>query len=151
LNTISSSLTGLTLGQYSGMINHTVTANTTSVTVPASGSVSSPMTFDVTASGLSNVNVQITNSAGTVVGSLPVSGSNGTVTFQGTGTNGQALPVGQYNVSLVGTSTAGAVSAAGTLSQSGVVSGVIQGTGGTWDLQIQNGLTVDASSVTSVN
>ena len=57
LNTISSSLTGLTLGQYSGMINHTVTANTTSVTVPASGSVSSPMTFDVTASGLSNVNV----------------------------------------------------------------------------------------------
>jgi hypothetical protein len=59
--------------------------------------------------------------------------------------------VGQYNVSLVGTSTAGAVSAAGTLSQSGVVSGVIQGTGGTWDLQIQNGLTVDASSVTSVN
>jgi len=151
LNTISSSLSGLTLGQYSGMINKTVTAAVTTGTVPASGSVSQSMDFNVTTAGLSNVNLQVTNSAGAVVSSTPVSGTSGSVAFNGTASNGQSLGAGQYNLALVGTSTSGAVTSAGTLTESGVVNSVMQGTNATWELVLANGNIVNASAVTSVN
>ena len=51
LDTISQTLSGLALGQYSGLINHTVSASTTSITVPTSGS-QSQMAFNVTAANL---------------------------------------------------------------------------------------------------
>jgi flagellar basal-body rod modification protein FlgD len=151
LDTISQSLSGLALGQYTGMINKTVTSDATSVSVPASGSVSTPVSFSVTSPSLSNARVQVTNSSGAVVGSMPVSGVSGSVTFNGLDSNGNALPAGQYNLSLVGTGSSGAAQSAGTLALSSQVTGVVQGTGGAWELQLQNGLMVDASTVTSVN
>lgn len=149
LTNISQSVSGLDMGQYAGMINQQVDATTTSIAVPASGTPT-PMTFDVTTTGLSNVNVTITDSSGNVVRTIPVSGTTGTVNFDGTDSSGQALPAGQYGVALVGTGTGDASQSAGTLSIAGTVAGVQQSSTGTWELQLQDGTVVDASSVTSV-
>jgi flagellar basal-body rod modification protein FlgD len=153
LTNISQSLSGLSLGQYSGLINHTVTATATTVTAPTSGTPQN-LSYNVTTSGLTNVNVQITNAGGTVVTSLPVTGTSGTVAFTGLDSNGNQLPAGQYNVALVGTSTAagtvGQSQSAGTLTSSGTVANVQQGTGGAWQLQLTDGRLVSASSVTAV-
>jgi flagellar basal-body rod modification protein FlgD len=152
LNTISQGLSGLTLGQYAGLINHSVTASATTVTAPVS-STPQNLAYNVTTAGLTNVNVQVTNSSGTVVRSLPVSGTSGTVTFDGTDGQGNQLPAGQYNVALIGTSTTSgstAQTSAGTLTSNGTVSSVQQGTGGVWQLQLADGRLVNASSVTQV-
>ncbi|MGD0434438.1 MAG: FlgD immunoglobulin-like domain containing protein, partial [Acetobacteraceae bacterium] len=109
---------------------------------------------DVTTTGLNNVNIQITNSSGTVVRSLPVTGSSGTITFDGNDGSGNALPNGQYSVSLIGTSTTAGTSgqqqSAGTLTTTGTVLSVAQATGGAWQLQLTNGQLVTAGSVTQV-
>ena len=153
LTGISQSLSGLALGQYSGLIKHTVNATATTVTAPTSGTPQN-LSYNVSATGINNVRVQITNSAGTVVNSLAVTGTSGTVAFNGTDGNGNQLPAGQYNVALVGTSTApatvGQVQSAGTLTTSGTVASVQQGTSGDWQLQLTDGRLVSASSVTSV-
>ena len=154
LTSISSSLNGLALGQYSGLINRTVSAPSTSVTVPSSGSVSADMTFTVTNSALANPHVAITDSTGALVASLPVSGTTGTVTFNGTDDQGNALAAGQYKVALVGTAAgapAGTTTSAGTLTTQGVVASVLQGTGGAWSLQLQDGQIVAANSVTAAD
>lgn len=152
LTSISQSLTGLSLGQYAGLINHTVTATATTVTAPAA--TPQNLTYNITATGLNNVKVQITNASGTVVSSLPVTGTSGTVAFNGQDNNGNQLPSGQYTVSLVGTSTtAGSIGqsqTAGTLSSTGTVANVQQASGGAWQLQLTDGRLVSASSVTSV-
>jgi flagellar basal-body rod modification protein FlgD len=153
LTGISQNVSGLSLGQYAGLVNHTVTAAVTTVSAPTSGT---PQTlgYSVTTTGLNKVAVQITNSTGTVVNSLPVTGTSGSVLFNGLDANGNQLPAGQYNVALVGTSTAtgtvGQSQSAGTLTSSGTVASVQQGTGGVWQLQLTNGLLVAASSVSAV-
>jgi flagellar basal-body rod modification protein FlgD len=153
LTGISQSLSGLALGQYSGLINHTVTAAATTVTAPITGTPQN-LTFNVSATGINNVRVQVTNASGTVVNSLPVSGTSGTITFNGLDSNGNQLPAGQYNVALVGASTApatvGQTQSAGTLTSNGKVASVQQGTGGAWQLQLTDGRLVGADSVTSV-
>jgi len=151
LNTISQSLSGLAAGQYAGMIGHNVNANVASLTVPATGSVSQQMNFQVSSSSLTNVNVAISTASGTVVGTLPVSGTSGTVTFNGTMANGQPLAPGQYTVSLVGTDSTGASQTAGTLTMGGTVSSIEQDTSGNWQLQLSNGSTVAATSVISLD
>jgi flagellar basal-body rod modification protein FlgD len=150
LDTISKSLSGLALGQYAGMVNQTVTSDASAVTVPASGSVSTPVTYNVTSPSLSNLQVQVTNSSGTIVNTMPVSSSSGSVTFNGLDSKGNALPGGQYDLSLVGTGSRGALQSAGTLALTSQVSGVVQGSDGSWELQLQNGLSVDASTLTSL-
>jgi flagellar basal-body rod modification protein FlgD len=150
LDTISKSLSGLALGQYAGMVNQTVTSDASAVTVPASGSVSTPVTYNVTSPSLSNLQVQVTNSSGTIVNTMPVSSSSGSVTFNGLDSKGNALPGGQYDLSLVGTGSRGASQSAGTLALTSQVSGVVQGSDGSWELQLQNGLSVDASTLTSL-
>jgi flagellar basal-body rod modification protein FlgD len=153
LTGISQSLSGLALGQYSGLIKHTVNATATTVTAPTSGTPQN-LTYNVSTTGLTNVHVQITNASGAVVNSLPVSGISGTVAFNGMDGKGNQLPAGQYNVALVGTSTApatvGQSQSAGTLTSSGTVASVQQGTGGSWQLQLTDGRLVSADSVTSV-
>jgi flagellar basal-body rod modification protein FlgD len=154
LSTISQSLSGLSLGQYAGLINHSVTAAATTVSAPVASGTPQTLTYDVTTTGLSNVNVQITNASGTVVNSLPVTGTTGTVSFTGVDNKGNQLPAGQYNVALVGTSTAagtvGQSQSAGTLTSSGTVASVQQGAGGAWQLQLADGRLVSATSVTTV-
>lgn len=150
LDTISQSLSGLALGQYAGMVNQTVTSNATAVNVPASGSVSTPIEFNVTDPSLSNVQVQVTNSAGTVVNAIPASGGTGSITFNGVDSQGKALPAGQYDLSLVGTGSGGKSQPAGTLAMTSQVTGVVQGTSGGWQLELQNGLSVDATTLTSL-
>jgi flagellar basal-body rod modification protein FlgD len=151
LTGISQSLSGLALGQYSGLINHTVTASATTVTAPGTPQ---NLSYNVSATGLANVHVQVSNAAGTVVNSLAITGTSGTVAFKGLDGSGNQLPAGQYSVALVGTSTApatlGQSQSAGTLTSSGTVASVQQGTGGTWQLQLTDGRQVSASSVTSV-
>jgi flagellar basal-body rod modification protein FlgD len=153
LSTISQGLSGLTLGQYAGLINHTVNATATSVTAPVSATPQN-LTYNVSATGLNNVNIQLTNSSGTVVRSVPVSGSNGSITFDGLDSKGNQLPNGQYSVALVGTSTtAGSVGqqqSAGTLSANGTVTSVQQASNGAWQLQLADGRLVSASSVSQV-
>src|ERR1700761_4909773 len=46
LNNISQSLSGLALGQYAGLINHTVSASMSSITVPVTGN-SGQMAYNV--------------------------------------------------------------------------------------------------------
>jgi len=153
LTGISQSLSGLALGQYSGLIKHTVNATATTVTAPTSGTPQN-LSYHVSATGLTNIHVQITNASGTVINSLAVTGTSGTVAFNGLDGSGNQLPAGQYNVALVGTSTApatiGQSQSAGTLTSSGVVASVQQGTSGDWQLQLTDGRLVSASSVTSV-
>lgn len=152
LTSISSALGGLALGQYSGLINHSVTAPTSTITVPGSGSVSAKLTFGITDKTLSNPHVAVSNASGSVVASLPVTGASGTVTFDGTDGKGNKLPAGDYTVALVGTAAgaSGATAAAGTLTTTGLVTGVTQSSGGSWSLQLQDGESVSASTVTSV-
>jgi flagellar basal-body rod modification protein FlgD len=154
LSTIAQDQSGLALGQYTGMINHTVTASTTMVTVPASSGTPENLTYNVTGSGLTNVNIQVTNSSGTVVTSLPVTGGSGTIPFTGQDSKGNQLPSGQYSIALVGTSTAsgttGQTQSAGTLSSTGTVASVQQATNGGWQLQLSDGRLVTATSVTAV-
>jgi flagellar basal-body rod modification protein FlgD len=147
---ISQSLSGLALGQYAGMVNQTVTSNATAVSVPASGSVSAPIQFSVTSQSLRNVQVQVTNAAGTIVNTIPISGSTGKITFDGVDRQGKVLPAGEYDLSLIGTGPGGKSQPAGTLSMTGQVTGVVQGAGGGWQLELQNGLSIDASTLTSV-
>jgi flagellar basal-body rod modification protein FlgD len=153
LTSISQGLSGLSLGQYAGLINHTVTATATTVTAPTSGTPQN-LNYSVSASNLANVSVQVTNSSGTVVNSFPVTGGSGTVTFNGLDSQGNQLPSGQYSVALVGTSTTagtlGQSQSAGTLTSSGTVASVQQGTGGAWQLQLTDGRLVSAASVTTV-
>jgi flagellar basal-body rod modification protein FlgD len=153
LDTISQGLSGMALGQYAGLINHSVTANATALTVSGSGSPGS-LQFHVATPALTNIHVEVKNTSGTTVRSLPVSGTDGTIAFDGLDNLGNALPAGQYTVALTGTSTAvgtlGQSQSAGTLTSSGSVKSVQQGTGGTWQLQLADGRVVDASSVTSV-
>jgi flagellar basal-body rod modification protein FlgD len=153
LTGISQNLSSLALGQYSALINHTVTAAATTVTAPTSGTPQT-LSYNVSATGLANVHVQITDASGRVVNSLPVTGCSGTVVFNGLDGNGNQLPAGQYNVALVGTSTAAATvgqsQSAGTLTSSGTVASVQQGTGGAWQLQLADGRLVSASTVSSV-
>jgi flagellar basal-body rod modification protein FlgD len=152
LTGISQSLSGLALGQYSALIKHTVTATATTVTAPTSGTPQT-LSYNVSASGLTNVHVQITNASGTVVNSLAVNGTTGSIAFNGLDGSGNQLPAGQYNVALVGTSTApatvGQSQSAGTLTSTGTVASVQQGTGGDWELQLTDGRLVSAASVTS--
>jgi flagellar basal-body rod modification protein FlgD len=154
LSSISSSVSGLTLGQYSNLINHSVTAPITSVTVPASGSVSSPLTFNITNAALTNPHIAVTNASGAQAASFPVNGTTGTMTFDGTDGNGNALPAGQYSIALVGAAVGaapGVSSPAGTLTATGTVSSVAQGASGVWNLNLQDGQVVSATAVTSVD
>jgi flagellar basal-body rod modification protein FlgD len=154
LTSISQGLSGLSLGQYAGLINHSVTANATTVTAPATSGTPQNLTYNVTATGLTRVSVQVTNSSGAVVRSLPVTGTSGSIAFDGMDGKGNQLPSGQYNVALVGTSvapaTVGQSQPAGSLTSSGTVTSVQQGTGGTWQLQLADGRLVNASSVSTV-
>ena len=109
------------------------------------------MAFNVTAANLSGVHVQITDASGNPVRSIPVSGSTGAVAFDGLSDSGQPLPAGQYGVSLVGMTSQGTSQSAGTLTTTGTVSGVLQGSNGGWLLQFNDGRTVDASTVTTVS
>ena len=152
LSSISTSLSGMALGQYSALINHSVTAPTATVTVPATGSVSAEMAFSITNSALTSPHVAVTNASGALVASLPVSGTTGTVTFDGTDGNGNTLPAGQYSFALVGSAAGaatGTTTSAGTLTTTGVVSSVTQGTSGVWNLNLQDGQVIPASTVTS--
>jgi flagellar basal-body rod modification protein FlgD len=152
LSAISTSLSGMALGQYSALINHTVTAPSSTVTVPTSGSVSAQMTYAVTNSALTNPHIAVTNASGTLVATIPVSGTTGTATFDGTDGHGNDLPAGPYTVALVGSAVgaaAGTTTSAGTLTTTGVVSGVTQGASGVWNLNLQDGQIVPASSVSS--
>jgi flagellar basal-body rod modification protein FlgD len=149
LDTIAQALSGYTLGQYAGMIGHTVSATATSVSVPASGTPATT-TFSVTSPELTKLQVQITDSSGQVVRTIPVNGSTGTVDFDGNDNNGVRLAPGSYAAALVGTNSAGATVSAGTLGTSGKITQVLQGTGGAWQLQLDDGRTVDGSSVTAL-
>ncbi len=149
LSGIATSLSGYALGQYAGMIGHTVNATTSSLSVPASGAPTAA-TFSITQPSLSNIHVQISNSSGKVVRSIALSGSTGTVPFDGTDGQGNRLPAGTYSAAVVGTDKTGATQTAGTLGASGVVNQVLQGTGGVWQLMLADGSTVDASAVTSL-
>lgn len=150
LNAMSQSLSGMALGQYAGMIGQTVTSNATTVSVPASGSPSASINFTASSGSLSNVQVQVTNSSGTVVNTIPVSGASGSFTFNSVDSQGNALPAGDYTLSLVGTDATGKSQSAGSLSMSSQVTGAVQETGGTWGLQLRNGLTVAATTLTSM-
>ena len=154
LTSISAAIGGLALGQYTSLINHTVTAPVSSVTVPATGSVSMPLSYNVTSANLANPFISVTNSSGTIVAQLPISSTSGTVTFDGTDGKGNKLPAGQYNVSLVGlpaSGAPGATASAGTVGTSDTVTGVMQGANGAWNLQLKGGQVVAATSVTATN
>lgn len=150
LNTISQALSTQSLGQYASMIGHTVSATVTSINVSSSGGTQS-LPYNVTTPSLQNIHVQITDSAGNVVRTLPVTATSGTLQFDGRDSAGNALPAGSYGISLVGSATGGTAQTAGTVTGTGVVSSVQQNTGGGWQLQFQDGRTVDASSVTSLS
>ena len=149
LDGIATSLSSYTLGQYAAMIGHTVGATASSVTVPASGAPAG-MTFSVSQPALSNIRMQISDSSGRLLRSVAVAGSTGTVPFDGTDGQGNRLPAGTYSAALVGTDSKGATQTAGTLGVSGVVSQVLQGSGGAWQLLLADGRTVNASAVTSL-
>ena len=89
LDTISQSLSGLALGQYSGLISHTVAATATTTTVPDSGSPAQ-MAYHVTAPSLTGIHVEITDASGNLVRTIPVTSTDGTIAFDGNGTNGHA-------------------------------------------------------------
>jgi flagellar basal-body rod modification protein FlgD len=154
LTSISSSLGGLALGQYTSLINHSITAPSASVTVPSSGSVSASMTYNITNGALQTPHVAVTNASGSLVASLPVTSSSGVLTFDGTDGKGNSLPAGQYTFALVGSAagaSAGVTTSAGTLTTTGTVTGVAQTSGGGWSLQLQDGQMVSASTVTSAD
>ncbi len=154
LTSMSKSLSGLALGQYSNMVNKTVTAPVSNVTVPASGGMATPLNFTVTDPGLTDPQVAIRNEAGVIVRTIPAKGGSGTVTFDGNDFKGNRLPAGSYAVGLVGTSkTAGgtALKPAGTMSATGVVTSVNQATNGDWMLQLKNGQEVPANAVQSAS
>ena len=154
LTSISTSMNGLALGQYSNLIGHTVSAPVTSVTVPTSGSVSVPMTYSITNTSLKNPYASITNASGTVVASLPITGTSGTLTFDGTDGKGNNLAAGQYSIALVGTAAGaapGTTSSAGTLTTTGSVTSVDQGATGAWNLQLADGQVVAANTVTTAD
>jgi flagellar basal-body rod modification protein FlgD len=149
LTSMSKTLSGLTLGQYSGLINHQVSAAVNTVSVPVTGTAGQ-MGFNVSDPSLTNIQIQVTNSSGAPVRSIPVTSTSGNFTFDGLNSSGQPLPSGQYGINLVGSTAQGAVQSAGTLSTSGTVSSIVQGTNGSWELQFNDGRQVDASTVTSV-
>jgi flagellar basal-body rod modification protein FlgD len=151
LNTISSQLSASALGQSASMIGKTVQGAASSYVVPSSGTAPSvSYDFNITDSTLKNPQLQITNASGNIVGVASVSGSSGTVSFDGTGTNGSSLPAGTYSVALVGTSSTSTTETAGTLSTSGTVTSILQNNG-TTELQLDNGSAVAASSIQNLS
>lgn len=153
LNGISSRLSAGSLGQAASLIGHQVQAAAGSYVVPSSGSAAkATYSYATTNSSLKDPHLQVTNAAGAVVATVPVSPGSGSVSFSGTAANGAALPAGSYGLSIVGGDTAGTLQAAGTLTTKGTVTQVLQaGTSGAWELQLDNGSTVDASSITQLS
>jgi len=152
LTSISKALNTMALSQYSGLVNRTIEADASKVTVPATGAMSSAFSFAVTNPALADIRVAVTNAAGGVVATLPVSGMSGSLSFDGTDGKGKRLPPGDYGLSLVGTGGMGADSApkqAGRLSTTGVVTSVTQGQNGEWMLRLKNGQLVPAAAITS--
>jgi flagellar basal-body rod modification protein FlgD len=150
LSTISQALSSQSLGQYASMIGDTVNATVSSVSVSSSSATSS-MSYNVTTPSLQNIHAQITDASGNIVRTIPVTGTSGTLQFDGLDSSGNTLPAGIYGISLVGAASGGAAQTAGTLTGSGVVSSVTQGTTGGWQLQLQDGRSVDAASVTTLS
>jgi flagellar basal-body rod modification protein FlgD len=156
LNTISQALGAGSLGQAASLLGHQVNAPATSYVVPSSGDTStSKLQFAVTNSSLSNIHLAVTNSSNSVVATVPVTGANGTVSFNGEDSNGNDLGAGTYGLALVGTDSTGAQQTAGTLATSGTVQQVLQGSStsgsGTWQLQLDNGSVVNSSNVTQLS
>ena len=149
LTSMSKTLSGLTLGQYSGLINHQVSAAVNTVSVPVTGTAGQ-MGFNVSDPSSDQHPDPGHQLSGAPVRSIPVTSTSGNFTFDGLNSSGQPLPSGQYGINLVGSTAQGAVQSAGTLSTSGTVSSIVQGTNGSWELQFNDGRQVDASTVTSV-
>ncbi len=150
LGTINTTLNTLSLSQYAGMIGHTVNAAATSVAVPDSGS-SSALSFAVNQSSLTNVSLVVQDASGHTLRSVPVTGSAGNISFDGLDGNGNRLASGTYAVQLLGTAADGTQQTAGTLSTSGTVKQVTQGSNGSWQLQLQDGRDVEASTVSTLS
>jgi flagellar basal-body rod modification protein FlgD len=149
LTSIGKSISGLALGQYSGLIGHQVTATTSSVVLGSSGSPA-PFAYNITTTGLTNPQLQVLDQSGNLVRAIPVTASSGQVSFDGTDGNGNRLPAGTYQLKLVGTNATGAVTTAGTLSSSGTINQVVQAADGSWQLQLDDGGTVDPTTITSL-
>lgn len=149
LDGMATSLSGYSLGQYAAMIGHNIGATATSVAVPDSGTPVAA-TFTVTNSDLTSIHVEIKDATGKVVRSVPVMGTTGSLGFNGNDDKGQRLATGTYDAALVGTDAKQTTQSAGTLSTAGVITQVLQGTGGTWQLQLADGRSVDAGAVTSL-
>jgi flagellar basal-body rod modification protein FlgD len=149
LTSIGKSISGLALGQYSGLIGHQVTATTSSVVLGSSGSPA-PFAYNITTAGLTNPQLQVLDQSGNLVRAIPVTASSGQVSFDGTDGNGNRLPAGTYQLKLVGTNATGAVTTAGTLSSSGTINQVVQAADGSWQLQLDDGGTVDPTTITSL-
>ncbi len=150
LGTINTTLNTLALSQYAGMIGHTVHANATSVAVADSGS-SSALSFSVDQSSLTGVHLAVQDAAGNTLRNVPVTGSTGSISFDGLDANGNRLASGTYTVQLLGTAADGTQQKAGTLGTSGTVQQVTQGSDGSWQLQLQDGRTVEASTVSTLS
>jgi flagellar basal-body rod modification protein FlgD len=149
LTSIGKSISGLALGQYSGLIGHQVTATTSSVVLGSSGSPA-PFAYNITTTGLTNPQLQVLDQSGNLVRAIPVTASSGQVSFDGTDGNGNRLPAGTYQLKLVSTNATGAVTTAGTLSSSGTINQVVQAADGSWQLQLDDGGTVDPTTITSL-
>ncbi|CAH2605452.1 Flagellar basal-body rod modification protein FlgD (plasmid) [Rhodovastum atsumiense] len=150
LDAISQALSGYSLGQYAGMIGHNVSATATSVAVPESG-IPTTTTFKVNKPELSNIRVEITDASGKVVRKVALAGTSGQVGFDGRDDKGNRLPAGSYGATVVGTDSKGATATAGSLGTSGKIVQVLQGSGGTWQLLLDDGRTVDGASVTGLS
>ncbi len=149
LSSMLSALSGNSLSQSASLIGHSVQAPATSYT--ASGTTSpTDYKYSVSNSALANVQLQVTNSNGSVVSTQAVSGSGGTVSFSGTDATGNALPAGTYTVKLIGTDSSGNTQSAGTLTSSGKVTSVIQNSASGAELQLDNGSVVQASTVSQL-
>ena len=156
MQSMQSSLTGLQttlqssqMANGAAMIGQTVLAPSTTATLDSSGgtvtgAVSVP-------SGATSVTISVTNSGGALVNTFQVAPSSSGLTnftWNGTNTNGAAMPAGQYKITA--TASNGATSAALTpLIAAKVQSVTVDSSTSALDVTTENG-TVPLSSVVSI-
>ncbi|MFC4169100.1 flagellar hook assembly protein FlgD [Teichococcus aestuarii] len=135
------------LAENAALLGRTVQMQMSRMVLPTAGA-NVPVTVDVPAGSLTNLRLEVLNSAGEVVRQVPVQTGSTQLSFDGKDSNGVALAAGSYAVRVIGQNAENARQVAGTITSSGKVTEVRRDSSGEMNLVLDNGNVVSATDIT---
>jgi flagellar basal-body rod modification protein FlgD len=135
------------LSQNAALIGKSVQTTVTALTLPSSGNAAAVSVSVPTTSSLKNLRVEVLDSSGNVLRSLPAAKGDGNFTFDGRDSHGNRVPAGNYGVRVVGEDANNLRQSAGTISSAGKITEVRRDSSGSFVLALENGNTVSLSNI----